>query len=178
MLFEVRGQVLYSELCLQFLPDGVDAGSVLVGADGQGGGEPVKAVVPRVLRRAAHPQPVADGAAAAALRLVFQPGYGGVELLRVVSVLHHGHPQRVGCRHELLQLLAPAVILCRRPCVGVIVQHRDLKIPAQLFQHGTGTGAAAGVEQKPRVGIAKGCQHGVHLLGIVALCCHWYHPLL
>ena len=130
------------------------------------------------MRRAAHPQPVADGAAAAALRLVFQPGYGGVELLRVVSVLHHGHPQRVGCRHELLQLLAPAVILCRRPCVGVIVQHRDLKIPAQLFQHGAGTGAAAGVEQKARAGTAKACQHGVHLLGIVALCCHWYHPLL
>ena len=35
-------------------------------------GEPVKAVVPGVLRRAAHPQPVADGAAAAALRLVFR----------------------------------------------------------------------------------------------------------
>ena len=37
VLFEVRGQMLYPELCLQFLPDGVDAGSVLVGADGQGG---------------------------------------------------------------------------------------------------------------------------------------------
>ena len=170
--------MLYPELCLQLLPDGVDAGSVFVGADGQGGGEPVKAVVPSVLRRAAHPQPVADGAAAAALRLVFQPGYGGVELLRVVSVLHHGHPQRVGCCHELLQLLAPAVILGCRPCVGVIVQHRDLKIPAQLLQHGTGAGAAAGVEQKARAGTAKARQHGVHLLGIVALCCHWYHPLL
>ena len=45
VLFEVRGQMLYPELCLQLLPDGVDAGSVLVGADGQGGGEPVKAVV-------------------------------------------------------------------------------------------------------------------------------------
>ena len=38
--------------------------------------------------------------------------------------------------------------------------------------------AAAGVEQKARAGIAKPRQHGVHLLGIVALCCHWYHPLL
>lgn len=50
VLFEVRGQMLYPELCLQLLPDGIDAGSVLVGADGQGGGEPVKAVVPGVLR--------------------------------------------------------------------------------------------------------------------------------
>ena len=64
MLFEVRGQVLHAELRFQLLPDGVDAFGVLVGADGQGGGEPVKAVVPGVLRRAAHPQPVADGAAA------------------------------------------------------------------------------------------------------------------
>ena len=38
VLFEVRGQMLYPELCLQFLPDGIDPGSVLVGADGQGGG--------------------------------------------------------------------------------------------------------------------------------------------
>ena len=37
VFFEVRGQVLYPELCLQFLPDGVDACGVLVGADGQGG---------------------------------------------------------------------------------------------------------------------------------------------
>lgn len=52
VLFEVRGQMLYPELCLQLLPDGVDAGGVLVGADGQGGGEPVEAVVSSVLRRA------------------------------------------------------------------------------------------------------------------------------
>ena len=31
VLFEVRRQMLYPELCLQFLPDGIDAGSVLVG---------------------------------------------------------------------------------------------------------------------------------------------------
>lgn len=31
VLFEVRGQMLYPELCLQFLPDGVDACGVLVG---------------------------------------------------------------------------------------------------------------------------------------------------
>ncbi len=31
VLFEVRGQMLYAELCLQLLPDGIDAGSVLVG---------------------------------------------------------------------------------------------------------------------------------------------------
>ena len=36
VLFEVRGQMLYPKLCLQFLPDGVDACGVLVGADGQG----------------------------------------------------------------------------------------------------------------------------------------------
>ena len=76
--------MLHAELRFQLLPNGVDAFGVLVGADGQGGGEPVEAVLPRVLRRAAHPQPVADGAAAAALRLVFQPGYGGVELGRII----------------------------------------------------------------------------------------------
>ena len=41
VLFEVRGQMPYAEFCFQLLPDGVDALGVLVGADGQRGGEPV-----------------------------------------------------------------------------------------------------------------------------------------
>ena len=57
VLFEVRGQMFHAELRFQFLPDGVDAFGVLVGADGQGGGEPVEAVLGGVLCRPAHPQP-------------------------------------------------------------------------------------------------------------------------
>ena len=58
-----------TELLFQLLPDGVDALGVLMGADGEGGGEPVEAVLGGILGSAAHPQPVADGAASAPLRL-------------------------------------------------------------------------------------------------------------
>ena len=170
--------MLDPEFRLQLLPDGVDALGVLVGADGQRGGKPVKAVVPGVLRRPAHPQPVADRAPAAPFRLGLKAGDGRVELLRVVSVLHNGHTQRMGCRNELLQLLAAAVVFLRRPGVWVIVEHRDLEILAQLLQHGAGTGAAAGVQQKPRTGGAQIFEHGIHLLGKIQLSCHFYRPLL
>jgi hypothetical protein len=53
-----------------------------------------------------------------------------------------------------------------------------LALFAQAQDARDAAGAAAGVEQKARAGTAKARQHGVHLLGIVALCCHWYHPLL
>ena len=170
--------MLDPEFCLQLLPDGVDTLGVLVGADGQRGSEPVKAIFTGVLRRPAHPQPVADRAPTAPLRLVFKAGDGGVELLRVVVVLYHGHTQRMGCRHELLQFLAAAVVFFRRPGVGVIVKHRDLKILAQLFQHGAGTGPAAGVQQQARTGAAQLFEHGIHLLCKIQLSCHFYHPLL
>jgi hypothetical protein len=79
-------------------------------------------------------------------------------------VLDDRDPQRVRLRHELFQLLAPAVVFFGRPGVGVIVKHRDLKIPAQLFQHGAGTGPAAGVEQQLWPLRPQRFQHFVHLL--------------
>ena len=42
-------------LLLQLLPDGIDALGVLVGADGEGGGEPVEAVLGGILGRTALP---------------------------------------------------------------------------------------------------------------------------
>ena len=170
--------MLYAELGFQLLPDGIDALGIFMRADGQCGGEPVEAVLTGVLRRPAHPQPVADRAPAAPLRLVFKAGDSRVELLRVIVVLYHGHAQRMGCCHELLQFLAAAVVFFRRPCVGVIVKHRDLKILAQLFQHGAGTGPAAGVQQQARTGAAQLLEHGIHLLCKIQLSCHFYHPLL
>ena len=170
--------MLDPEFCLQLLPDGIDALGIFMRADGQCGGEPVKAVLTGVLRCPAHPQPVADRAPAAPLRLVFKAGDGGVELLRVVVVFHHGHAQRMGCRHELLQFLAAAVVFLCRPGVGVIVKHCDLKILAQPFQHCAGAGAAAGVEQKARPGAVQRFEHGIHLLCKIQLNCHFYHPLL
>ena len=153
-----------AEFGFERLPDLVDPPSVLMGADGQGGGEPREAVLLGVLRGPAHPQPVADRAPAPALRLLLQTGDGGIELLRVVAVFHDGHAQRVGRRHETLQLLAAAVVFCSRPGVGVVVEHGDLEVLAQLLQHGAGTGAAAGVEQELRPGGAERFQHFVHLL--------------
>ena len=170
--------MLYPELCLQFLPDGIDAGSVLVGADGQGGGEPVEAVLTGVLRRPAHPQPVADRAPAAPLRLVFKAGDSRVELLRVVPILHHRHPQRMGGGDETLQLLAPAVILGGRPSEGVVVEDGDVEILAQPLQHGAGTGPATGMEQQLWPLRPQRFQHFVHLLCKIQLSCHFYHPLL
>ena len=164
MLFEIRGQVLYTELFFQLLADLVDPPGVLMGANGEGGGEPVEPVLGGILGRPAHPQPVTDGAPAAPLGLLFQPLHGGVELLRVVVVFHHRYPQRVGGGHELFQLLAPAVVFLRGPGVGVIVEDSDLKILAQLFQHGAGAGPAAGVEQKLWPGGGQRFQHFVHLL--------------
>ena len=151
-------------LLRQLLPDGIDALGVLVGADGEGRGEPVEAVLGGILSRTAHPQPIADRAAAAALRLVLEARDSGVELLRVVPVFHHRHPQRVGGGDEALQLFAPAVVFFGGPCVGVVVEHGDVEIPAQPFQHGAGTGAAAGMEQQPGAGVAQSFQHFVHLL--------------
>ena len=170
--------MLYAKFRFQLLPDSVDALGIFMRADGQRGGEPVEAVLTGVLRRPAHPQPVADRAPAAPLRLVFKAGDSRVELLRVVVVLHHGHAQRMGCCHELLQLFAAAVVFLCRPCVGVIVKHCDLKILAQLFQHCAGAGAAAGVQQKARTGAAQLLEHGIHLLCKIQLSCHFYHPLL
>ena len=151
---------------------------IFMRADGQCGGEPVEAVLGGILGRTAHPQPIADRAATAALRLVLEARDSGVELLRVVVVLHHGHAQRMGCCHELLQLFAAAEVFLCRPCVGVIVKHCDLKILAQLFQHCAGAGAAAGVEQKARPGAIQRFEHGIHLLCKIQLSCHCYHPLL
>ena len=156
--------MLHAELLLQLLPDGIDALGVLVGADGEGGGEPVEAVLGGILSRTAHPQPIADRAATAALRLVFEARDSGVELLRVVPVFHYRHPQRVGGGDEALQLFAPAVVFFGGPCVGVVVEHGDVEIPAQPLQHGAGTGAAAGMEQQPGAGVAQSFQHFVHLL--------------
>ena len=153
-----------AEFGFKLLPDLIDAGSILVGADGERSGEPIKAVLLCVLCRPAHPQTVADGAPPAPLRLVFQPLHSRVELLRVVVVLDDRDPQRVRLRHELFQLLAPAVVFFGRPGVGVIVKHRDLKIPAQLFQHGAGTGPAAGMEQQLWPLRPQRFQHFVHLL--------------
>lgn len=79
-------------LLLQLLPDGIDALGVLVGADGEGGGEPVEAVLGGILGRTAHPQPITDRAATAAFRLVLEARDSGVELLRVVPVFHHCYP--------------------------------------------------------------------------------------
>ena len=66
-------------LLLQLLPDGIDALGVLVGADGEGRGEPVEAVLGGILGRTAHPQPIADRAATAALRLVLEARDSGVK---------------------------------------------------------------------------------------------------
>ena len=52
--------MLHAELLLQLLPDGIDALGVLVGADGEGRGEPVEAVLSGILGCTAHPQPIAD----------------------------------------------------------------------------------------------------------------------
>ena len=164
LLLEVGGQVPDAELLLQLLPDGVDALGVLMGADGEGGGEPVEAVLGGILGSAAHPQPVADGAASAPLRLILKARHGGVELLRVVPVLHHRHPQRMGGGDEALQLLAPAVILGGGPCVGVVVEDGDVEILAQPLQHGAGARPTAGVQQQPGTGSAQSFQHFVHLL--------------
>ena len=165
-------------ISLQLLPDGIDALGVLVGADGQGGGEPVEAVFFRVLGRPAHPQPVTHGAPIAALRLVFKAGDGRIELLRVVVVLDDRDPQRVRLRHELFQLLAPAVVFFCRPGVGVIIEHRDVEVLAQLLQHRAGAGPAAGVEQKARPCAVQIFEHQIHLLGKIELSCHFYHPFL
>ena len=135
-----------------------------MGADGEGRGEPVEAVLGGVLGRTAHPQPIADRAATAALRLVFEARDSGVELLRVVPVFHHRHAQRVGGGDEALQLFTPAVVFFGGPCVGIVVEHGDVEIPAQPLQHGAGTGAAAGMEQQPGAGVAQSFQHFVHLL--------------
>ena len=116
-----------------------------------------------VLGGAAHPQPVTDGAPAAPLRLVFQPGDGRIELLRVVGILDHGHAQRMGGGHKAFQLLPPAVIFGGGPSIGVVVENGNFKVLAKLLQYGTGTGAAAGVEQKLGPP-GKGFQHFVHLL--------------
>ena len=111
--------MLYAELLLQLLPDGIDALGVLVGADGEGGGEPVEAVLGGILGRTAHPQPIADRAATAALRLVLEARDSGVELLRVVPVFHYRHAQRVGSGDEALQLFGPGGgILRRAMCWG------------------------------------------------------------
>ena len=156
--------MLHAELLLQLLPDGIDALGVLVGADGEGRGEPVEAVLSGILGCTAHPQPIADRTATAALRLVFEARDSGVELLRVVPVFHHRHAQRVGGGDEAFQLFAPAVVFFGGPCVGVVVEHGDVEIPAQPLQHGAGTGAAAGMEQQPGAGAAQSFQHFVHLL--------------
>ena len=153
-----------TELLFQLLPDGVDALGVLVGADGEGGGEPVEAVLGGILGGAAHPQPVTDGAASAPLRLILKARHSGVELLRVVPVLHHRHPQRVGSGDEALQLLAPTVILGGGPCVGVVVEDGDVEILAQPLQHGAGARPTAGVQQQPGAGSTQSFQHFVHLL--------------
>ena len=153
-----------AELLFQLLPDGVDALGVLMGADGEGGGEPVEAVLGGILGSAAHPQPVTDGAASAPLRLILKARHGGVELLRVIPVLHHRHPQRMGGGDEALQLLAPAVILGGGPCVGIVVEDGDVEILAQPLQHGAGARPTAGVQQQPGTGSAQSFQHFVHLL--------------
>ena len=44
LLFEIRGQVPDAEFGFKLLPDLIDAGRILVGADGERGGEPIKAV--------------------------------------------------------------------------------------------------------------------------------------
>ena len=46
LLFEIRGQVPDAEFGFKLLPDLIDAGSILVGADGKRSGEPIKAVLP------------------------------------------------------------------------------------------------------------------------------------
>ena len=123
----------------------------------------VKAVLGGVLGGAAHPEPVADGAAAAPLRLVFQPGDGRIELLRVVGIFDNRHAQWMSGGYKAFQLLPPAVVLGGGPGVGVVVENGNLKELAELLQNGTGTGAAAGVEQE--LGSpGERFQHFVHLL--------------
>ena len=162
----------HAEFGGQLLADLVDPGGVLVGADGQGGGEPVEAVLGRILGSPAHPQPVTGGAAAAPLGLVLQAPGGLVEFPGVVAVLHHRHPQRMGLRHEPLQLLFPPVVFGVGPDVGVVVQNGDLEVLAQLLQHRAGTGPAAGVEKEPGPPAVQPAQHSVHLPGIIGYIGH------
>ena len=84
----------------------------------------------------------------------------------------------MGGGDEAFQLFAPAVVFFGGPCVGVVVEYGDVEIPAQPLQHGAGTGAAAGVEQKARPGAVQRFEHGIHLLCKIQLSCHFYHPLL
>ena len=60
-----------------------------------------------------QPQPIADRAARALLRLVFQPLHGGIELLRVVGQLHHG-VVIPGLLDKAFQLGLAAVVFLRR----------------------------------------------------------------
>ena len=116
-------QVVQAVLLGQFAADGVQPHRVLDRGDGKGGGEPVKAVCPGVLGGAFQPHAVTHGAALAALRLVFQPFYRSVKLLRVIRQLHHRDAAGSvpGIAHKTFQFGFPAVVFLRWGNVGVII---------------------------------------------------------
>ena len=109
MLFEIRGQVLHAEFGFQLLPDLVDPFGVLVGADGQGGGEPLEAVLGGVMGCPAHPQPIADGAAAAS---------GAILMPWVIGRVAEGAGLAAGMMTNIVPcvgLLLFAVLVARMP---------------------------------------------------------------
>ena len=121
-LFELAGQVAHPVLGGHFFPDGVDAQRVLVGAQRQGGAEPLVPVLGGVLSRALQAHPVAQSAPFAPLRVVLVARRNGIEHRRVVLYLGYVYRVRAAAHlDELYQLIAPAAVFGRRPGVGVVI---------------------------------------------------------
>ena len=81
LLFEVRGRCRTPNSASSSWPMALIRAASLWGADGQGGGKPVKAVLGSVLSSPAHPQPVADGAPPPRSGSASNPAMAVVELL-------------------------------------------------------------------------------------------------
>ena len=92
-----------------------------------------------------------------------------------MQLFHQLHIQRVGSLQKASQLVGPAAVLLGRPDVGVVVQHRHLKMGAQHLQHRAGAGPAAGVKQQGRALVAQGGEHLIHLGGIIGFVGHEKH---
>ena len=128
-LFEIRGQEPDAVLLGQCRAACVDVGGVLVGADGQRGGEPVTALGQAELCRLLHPLGDAPSAPFAPLRGILRPTDCLCVHCRIVCAGDQGHRMlHRQSGNEPFLLRKPPGILRRGINVWIVVKQGDLKI--------------------------------------------------